>query len=246
MVWYTYDMNEKDLISIGEASELLGVSITTLRRWDESGRFVAEKSAGDHRRYSKIKIDLYLNDIFALAKDWCMNGAEIPAKFYCSNRAVFEARLSRMLEELSKAQEYKNIFNFIVAIAGEVGNNSFDHNLGNWPDEPGVFFGYDINGRKVVLADRGIGILESLKRVRPNLITHESALTTAFTEVVTGRAPEDRGNGLKFVKNTVISNSFGIFFQTGDAELVISKQEKGFHLKPSSENFHGCLLLLTF
>lgn len=239
-------MDERDLISIGDASELLGVSITTLRRWDESGRFVAEKSAGDHRRYSKTKIELYLNDIFVLAKDWCINGAEIPAKFYCSNRAVFEARLAKMLEELSHIDEYKDTFSFIVAIAGEVGNNSFDHNLGNWPDEPGVFFGYDINGRKVVLADRGIGILESLKRVRPNLATHESALTTAFTEVVTGRAPEDRGNGLKFVKNSVINNSFGIFFQTGDAELVISKQEKGFCLKPSSENFHGCLLLLTF
>ncbi|MCX6738985.1 MAG: helix-turn-helix domain-containing protein [Candidatus Parcubacteria bacterium] len=239
-------MEEKELIPIGDAAEMLGVSITTLRRWDESGRFPAIKSVGGHRMYSKMKVELYLHDLFAVAKDWCVNQMEIPTKFYCPNRAVFEARLAKMMDELSKIEEFKNIFNFIVAIAGEIGNNSFDHNLGNWPDEPGVFFGYDTNGRKVVLADRGIGILESLKRIRPSLNTHESAISTAFTEVITGRAPEDRGNGLKFVKNTVIENSFGIVFQTGDTELIIGKQEKGFHLKHSSENFHGCLLLLTF
>jgi excisionase family DNA binding protein len=239
-------MEEKELISIGDTAEMLGVSITTLRRWDESGRFPATKSDGGHRMYSKTKVELYLHDLFAVAKDWCVNEIEIPSKFYCPNRAVFEARLMKMMDEFSKTEEYKDNFNFIVAIAGEIGNNSFDHNLGNWPDESGVFFGYDTNGRKVVLADRGIGILESLKRVRSNLITHESALTTAFTEVITGRAPEERGNGLKFVKKTVIDNSFGLVFQTGDAELIINKQEKGFHLRPSTENFHGCLFLLTF
>lgn len=239
-------MEEKELIPIGDSAEMLGVSITTLRRWDESGRFPATKSVGGHRMYSKTKVELYLHDLFAVAKDWCVNKIEIPAKFYCPSRAVFEARLLKMMEELSKVEDLKNIFPLISAIAGEIGNNSFDHNLGNWPDESGVFFGYDINGRKVALADRGIGILASLQRVRPSLKTHESALTTAFTEVITGRAPEDRGNGLKFVKNVAIDNSFGIIFQTGDTELIIGKQENGFHIKHSSENFHGCLSLLTF
>jgi len=34
----------------------------------------------------------------------------------------------------------------------------------------------------------------------PELSTDEEAVRTAFTKVVSGRAPESRGNGLKFVR----------------------------------------------
>ena len=39
------------LIGIGEAAKLLGVSVTTLRRWEKEGRFVPEHTTGGHRRY---------------------------------------------------------------------------------------------------------------------------------------------------------------------------------------------------
>lgn len=45
------------LIGINEASELLGVSITTLRRWDKAGLLVAERTPGGHRKYDISKID---------------------------------------------------------------------------------------------------------------------------------------------------------------------------------------------
>lgn len=47
----------KKLVSIGEASKILGVSIMTLRRWDKEGRLPSVKTEGGHRRYdiSKIK-----------------------------------------------------------------------------------------------------------------------------------------------------------------------------------------------
>ncbi|NME53069.1 MerR family DNA-binding transcriptional regulator, partial [Desulfovibrio piger] len=38
------------LCTIGEAARLLGVSIPTLRRWEESGKLVPERTAGKHRR----------------------------------------------------------------------------------------------------------------------------------------------------------------------------------------------------
>jgi len=38
-------------ISIGEAAEVLGVSITTLRRWDKAGRLESQRSPSGHRRY---------------------------------------------------------------------------------------------------------------------------------------------------------------------------------------------------
>lgn len=51
----------KRLVSIGEAAKALGVSITTLRRWDASGRLAAEHTAGGHRRYdlAKLKPELF-------------------------------------------------------------------------------------------------------------------------------------------------------------------------------------------
>jgi putative resolvase len=43
-------------VSIGEAAEVLGVSITTLRRWEAEGRLVAEHTPGGHRRYDLAKL----------------------------------------------------------------------------------------------------------------------------------------------------------------------------------------------
>lgn len=44
------------LVGIGEAAEFLGVSITTLRRWEAEGRLAAEHTAGGHRRYDLAKL----------------------------------------------------------------------------------------------------------------------------------------------------------------------------------------------
>jgi predicted site-specific integrase-resolvase len=44
------------LVSIGEAAKALGVSITTLRRWEALGKLVAEHTAGGHRRYDLAKL----------------------------------------------------------------------------------------------------------------------------------------------------------------------------------------------
>lgn len=48
--------NMKRLVNISEAAKALGVSITTLRRWDASGRLAAERTAGGHRRYDLAKL----------------------------------------------------------------------------------------------------------------------------------------------------------------------------------------------
>jgi len=48
-------------IAIGEASEALGVSITTLRRWEAEGKLIPERTAGRQRRYdlAKLKPELF-------------------------------------------------------------------------------------------------------------------------------------------------------------------------------------------
>nr|WP_232085887.1 IS607 family transposase [Candidatus Nitrosacidococcus tergens] len=42
-------------VGISEAASALGVPITTLRRWEASGKLVAEHTAGGHRRYDLAK-----------------------------------------------------------------------------------------------------------------------------------------------------------------------------------------------
>ena len=43
-------------VAIGEASEALGVSITTLRRWEVEGKLIPERTAGRQRRYDLAKL----------------------------------------------------------------------------------------------------------------------------------------------------------------------------------------------
>ena len=49
------------LVAIGEAAEALGVSVTTLRRWEASGKLIVDHTAGGHRRYdlARLKPELF-------------------------------------------------------------------------------------------------------------------------------------------------------------------------------------------
>ena len=53
-MWYHCSMSR--LVSIGKAAQILGVSISTLRRLDEEGRLVSIKTEGGHRRYDLSKV----------------------------------------------------------------------------------------------------------------------------------------------------------------------------------------------
>lgn len=49
--------DKKNYLTIGEASEYLGVSIDTLRRWEKKGRITPYRSPGGHRYYEKEELD---------------------------------------------------------------------------------------------------------------------------------------------------------------------------------------------
>ena len=237
------------LITIREAAEMIGVTMTTLRRWDESGKLVAVRPGkGSHRLYRMEDLEIFATDLFSLAKFWVSDSApKEPQKlFYCQTSSIFQARLQRMETELMKRPDLLPIFSLISSSAGEIGNNSFDHNLGSWSDIAGVFLAYDLNKRVVVLADRGQGILHTLKRIRKDLETHEQALKVAFTEVVTGRAPEHRGNGLKYVRRVVTEYPMSLAFQTGDAKLKLQKGDTDIKIEKAEKPIQGCLALIRF
>jgi excisionase family DNA binding protein len=48
------------LMSMGEASALLGVSTATLRRWSSDGRIASHATAGGHRRFARSTVEALL------------------------------------------------------------------------------------------------------------------------------------------------------------------------------------------
>lgn len=238
----------EETITIREAANLIGVSTDTLRRWDKSGKLPAiQGMERGHRRYRKEDIDLFIRDLFYLAKKWTgSDDIYTPdEEYYCNNSSIFKARLDKMELLLSRNKLLESIYPLITSVVGEIGNNSFDHNLGNWPNIPGIFFAHDLNKKNIVLADRGQGILATLKRVKSELKDHTEALKVAFTEVITGRAPEHRGNGLKYVKRIVENYSLSLIFYTGNAKLELSNTSD-FKIEKCDEFFSGCIALIKY
>ncbi len=51
-------------IGIGKSAQVLGVSISTLRRWECEGKIISEHTAGGHRRYdlSRFRSGLFIRE----------------------------------------------------------------------------------------------------------------------------------------------------------------------------------------
>ncbi|MBI4599320.1 hypothetical protein HY732_00170 [Candidatus Uhrbacteria bacterium] len=163
---------------------------------------------------------------------------------HCPTRDVFQGRLEKMNILLKNAHELNDIASLIVVIVGEIGNNAFDHNLGNWRDEVGVYFSYDITARCIVIADRGLGVQTTLKRVRPEIQNDCEALTIAFKEIVTSRAPEKRGNGLKLVEKMVLAQNMKLDVYSGAGHYGI---EHGETMCSGEEKvYNGVIAVLKF
>jgi hypothetical protein len=181
------------------------------------------------------------NIIENLAMEWVVNAVPaIPAEnYYCATRDAFQARVDNMIKEMIAVKKVSEGDAYMAgAIAGEIGNNSFDHNIGNWPDTAGIFFGYEFNGGvKIILADRGRGVMETLKRVRPEIINEQDALRVAFFEKISGRAPEARGNGLKFVRQSAKERNIRLTFVSGEAKAELNKD---FSIGNADQKIHGC------
>lgn len=177
--------------------------------------------------------------------NWALNG-EAPKKsgdWLCGTRDVFQARQEKLLLTLKNLVS-ENLLYLLVGAVGEIGNNSFDHNLGNWRDMPGVLFTADTAAREIILADRGQGVLATIKRVRPQTVNDQGALTVAFTEIISGRFPEQRGNGLKYVKKIIEENNLYLEFYSGAAVAKITKEN--FVMETADKIVPGTLAVIKF
>lgn len=241
-------MGSKEFYTTTEMAKLLGISRIAVFNKIKKGDIRAQKMGRNFIIFKKDigDIEVFLSNLFKLAKDWTVSSKGFPEQFYCQNSAVFQARLIKMGDLMMKDKNAKNLFSLLTSIAGEIGNNSYDHNLGQWPDTPGIFFGYDLNKKQIVLADRGLGILETLKRIKPELKDHKQALKVAFTEIISGRKPEARGNGLKYVRKVISENPISLIFQTGDAKLILNGNSADLNIESASKSIRGCLALISY
>ena len=93
-------------LAIGKVATMIGVSISTLRRWDEANTFSASyHTVGGHRRYKLVKILLFCKNI----GKFLPNSDQIPST---TLRVVTYARVSssRQREDLKRQQDYLTYF----------------------------------------------------------------------------------------------------------------------------------------
>lgn len=155
--------------------------------------------------------------------------------YFCISRDIFQARLDSYALKDNKYLE--------SAVIGEIGNNTFDHNWDFAKGETrGAYFNPDYDGC-VIVADFGQGIRKSLSKVR-GFDSDIAALRTAFLERVSGRAPEQRGNGLKFVLESFINKKWTLFFQSGTALCQIEDGRICF--SETDNDVNGCLAVMKF
>lgn len=237
-------------VRITEAAKMLGVSAQTLRNWEKSGKLRAERSSGQQRYYSMEALKRFAVDIEALGLVWAMSAIppELSSEQYCERPDRFTSRVAKMGAALQSDQHFsEELASLLTLIAGEIGDNSFAHNIGNWPDTPGIFYAYDLKKRVIVIADRGRGVRTTLKQVRPSLATDVEALTVAFTEVVSGRNPEKRGNGLKVVRNVIESKEIGLLFRSGIGVVNIPvKKPNTLRIGMADVNVRGTYSVILF
>ena len=158
------------------------------------------------------------------------------SEYISKTRDVFDARL------YSFTNRTKNWL--FGAIIGEIGANTFDHNFSFSSDCPkGVFFDCESSPDFVYLCDFGAGLKTTLSKIIPEIKDDKSAIEVAFTKAVSGRAPELRGNGLKFTVSSIVENNWTLYYHSGNA--VCKADGNGFCFEESEFKHNGCFCILS-
>lgn len=128
--------------------------------------------------------------------------------FFSTNRGESAARLMPLYNYCIQKDFDPNLASLITSSAGELTNNAFDHNMGFWKDIAGCGLSWSFENNILTLgvADRGRGIIASLGPVLAPQLSPQNILKISFEQVVTGRKPENRGNGLKYVRRHIESS----------------------------------------
>lgn len=186
--------------------------------------------------YCERKVILAMDEkLFNEIQAWYFSGTsnQFIRENFCDTRSDFNGRLASY-EGILKKKFSEDCLYLISSSLGEIGNNCFDHNLGFWQGDAGCLFIREDNF--ALICDRGRGIKQSLSSVYSLTKEDKDYISIAFSKVITGRAPEKRGNGLKFVKKNILNCGLGLFCKSGDDSFGLGKTPDMFaqQLKSSS------------
>lgn len=172
-------------------------------------------------------MDFHRFFVFMTAFEWVRTeqANEPSGDVYCPTRDVAQGRVQKLPKILQAEHWPEGVAYVFAAIMGELSNNSFDHN-NMWRDVSGCWFEVVSEGKTLrgIVADRGQGVLSSLRQAHPEISDEVEALVRVFRGGITGRAPERRGNGLRYVwdeMNKRLPESH-LRYASGPAELDFS------------------------
>lgn len=115
-----------NLFNIKQASEYLSVSQDTLRKWDRSGKLIALKTVGGHRRYKQSDLDNYIgiiNDYSENIEIICVTYSRVS-----SNEQKQKGDLDRQSQRLSEYCAKNNLL--VKHIIKDVGSGLNDNRSG--------------------------------------------------------------------------------------------------------------------
>lgn len=142
--------------------------------------------------------------------------------------------------------EYEIIFNefkeigfsennaaLITSSIGEIIDNAFYHNLGQWNSEFGplvIFTAQHIPDKKninISICDFGVGFLNTLIGNYPFLKIEADAIVFALKVNTTGRINKAGGNGLVYLQKNIFNSFAGnIMIRSGNTLTAIEKREE--------------------
>ena len=182
-------------------------------------------------RFDKMLFELGYNE----AKE-VLDRVEVPERdnvnihevMHCLYQDEFSARLSRFITMFQNFGLSENDAQRATAVVGELGNNVFDHNLGNWPTNISgciiVAQHYpSTHTIEIAVGDPGVGFYGSLKAGFPDLVNDTEAIKLGLAGN-TGRVGEIRGNGLKLIQQWTLQNFSGkVMIHSGNGLVIVDK-----------------------
>lgn len=147
---------------------------------------------------------------------------------HCVASDAFSARLGRFERMFHSFGLDDDLVKRATVLIGELGNNAFDHNLGNWPTNvSGVFIAAQNYSKlrrvEVAVGDPGVGFRVSLHNAFPDISNDVEAIKKGLAGF-TGRVGEKRGNGLKVIQHWTVDNFSGtLTIRSGNGLVRVSR-----------------------
>lgn len=230
----TVDLSEVEFIY---PWSMVMICLLLIERMSDPNKKLILPSKTETKTYLKrMRFDRILSELgYSEAKEE-LDKIEIPERdninihevMHCYYRDDFNARLGRFISMFRNFGLNESDAQRATALVGELGNNVFDHNLGNWPT---TMSGCIIAAQhypnthtiEIAVGDPGVGFYGSLKAAFPEITSDIEAIKLGLAGN-TGRIGEIRGNGLKLIQQWTLQNFSGkVTIHSGDGLVIVDK-----------------------